>query len=75
MLRAAVEDALAPLRDRLDHLERGMDEAIARVAAAPPSEDAALRDRAAERERRQVMTLMAGLVVLNLATLLAVLAR
>jgi hypothetical protein len=75
MLRAAVEEALAPVRDRLDELDRGTLEIISRVAK-PPSADAALHvDRARERERRQMMALMAGLFVVNVATLVGVLAH
>jgi hypothetical protein len=36
-MRAAVEAALAPVRDRMDELERGMLEAIVRVAKGPAS--------------------------------------
>jgi hypothetical protein len=76
MVRSAVEEALAPLRNRLDELGRGVAETIARVATASASADAAVHDdRAGERERRRIMVVMAGLIVLNVATLLAVLAH
>jgi hypothetical protein len=74
MMRLAVEEAVAPLRARLDELERGMHETIARATNAPPSDDAQLHtDRAGGRERRVIMLLVAGLVVLNFAALLGVL--
>jgi hypothetical protein len=37
MVRAEVEEALAPLRDRLDELERSMLETIVRVASHSPA--------------------------------------
>jgi len=73
-MRAAVEEALAPLRHRLDELERNMFEVVARIAAARPLDDAALHaERAGDRQRRLILALTAGLVVLNAATLLGVL--
>jgi hypothetical protein len=75
MVRAAVDEALAPVRSRLDELERGMLETIVRVAKAPVSTDATLdAERARARERRQMMVAMGGLLVLNVATLLGVFA-
>jgi hypothetical protein len=73
MMRLAVEEAVAPLRSRLDELERGMHETIARVVNATASDDAALRTDRGGRERRLIMLLVAGLLVLNVATLFGVL--
>jgi hypothetical protein len=77
MVRAAVEEALAPIRDRLDELERGMLETIVRVAKTPPpaplpAADATHVDLASERRSRKILVAMGALIILNFATLLGV---
>jgi hypothetical protein len=89
MVRAEVEEALAPLRDRLDELERTMLETIVRlasptstasppprVALAPPSEDAAsvYAAQSGDRRRRRVILALGGAVVIGLGALFALLA-
>jgi hypothetical protein len=75
MVRMAVEEAVAPLRGRLDELERGMHETIARVVNASASDDAALPTGRAGGRERLMLLLMAGLTVISFATLLGVLAH
>jgi hypothetical protein len=78
MVRAAVEEALAPIRDRLDEIERDMLETIVRVAKTPPpvpvpaADPTSSADLATQRERRRLLVAMGGLIVINVATLLGV---
>jgi hypothetical protein len=76
-VRVAVEAALAPLRERVDELERTMLETIVRLAKTPTSlaDDGAPDARQAdERRRRQVKIVIAGAIALGLAILFGMLA-
>jgi hypothetical protein len=78
MVRTAVEEALAPVRDRLEELEKGMLRILVQVAKVPAPADATSNtDQARERERRQLMgvlIVMGGLIVVDVAALVGVLA-
>jgi hypothetical protein len=71
-----VEEAVAPLRERLDELERTMLEAIVRLAKTPASPaDAtvsALKDD--ERRRRQLMIATGVVLFLGILMLFGMLA-
>jgi hypothetical protein len=69
-----VEEAVAPLRERLDELERTMLETIVRLAKTPasPADAASSAVQVDERRRRQVMIAIgAVLVVMMLFGMLA----
>jgi hypothetical protein len=71
-----VEEAIAPLRERVDELERTMLETIVRLAKTPASPtDATLSaQQVAERKRRQALIAIGVVIVLGIVMLFGMLA-
>jgi hypothetical protein len=71
-----VEEAVAPLRERLDELERTMLETIVRLgkATASPADGPASTAQGDPRRQRQLTIAMGAVLVLNIVMLFGMLA-
>jgi hypothetical protein len=71
-----VEEAVAPLRERLDELERTMLETIVRIGKGPasPADAPASAAQGDPRRQRQLTIAIGAVVVLNIVMLFGMLA-
>jgi hypothetical protein len=78
VLRSEVEEAVAPLRERLDELEQTMLKAIVRLSSPPSTDSPPARwwsvAQMSDQTRRQLIVAVAGGVLLGVGMLSALLA-